>query len=153
MNIGIVVTMLLCRTVGFQHGASGLIIQALLILVTAWTTFNGIMFALALIRSASFGVSLQPGRLQFMSGNGNLILAPGEIEKYVRYSNRIVFRHPGRAGIRFLPFLRGKPGQTILHTVLLSGGQSVVRQRLSPFDGDWDKKQANTFGSIVSQLG
>ena len=151
INIGLVATMLLlCWTVGFQQGAGGLILQALLILAAVWTAFNGTIFALALIRSASFSMTLQPGRLEFTSANGNLMLAPGEIETYVCHSNKIVLLHPGRAGIRFLPFLRGKPDRTILHTVLLSGGQPLVRHHLSLFDGDWDKKQTNNFGSIAS---
>lgn len=155
INIGVVaIVLLVCWTLGFQQGASGLILQGLLILVAVWAAFNGIVFgALALMRSVSFSVNLQPGRLQFTSANGNLILAPGEIENYVCHSNKIIFRHPGRAGIQFLPFLRGKPDRTILHTVLLSGGQPLVRHHLSLFDGDWDKKQTNTFGSIASWLG
>jgi hypothetical protein len=155
INIGLVaIVLLVCWTVGFQQGAGGLILQAILIPVAAWTAFNGIVFgALALTRSASFSLSLQSGRLEFTSANGNLILAPDEIEKYLCYTNKIVFRHPGRAGIQFLPFLRGKPDRTTLHTVLLSGGQPLVRHHLSLFDGDWDKKQTNTFGSIVSWLG
>ena len=154
INIGLVVVVLLvCWSIGRQQGTSGLILQALLITVAAWAAFNGIVFgALALMRTASFSVSLQPGHLAFTTANGSLTLAPDDIEKYVCHSNKIVFLHPGRAGSGFLPFLRARPDRTILYTILLSGGQALVRQHLSRFDRDWDKKQSHTIGSLASWL-
>jgi hypothetical protein len=141
----------LCWFIG--KDAAPLIVLAVVASVAAWTAFNATMiFGLALKRSPSFRILIQPGSLAFETDQGNLAVSPADIEKYICYNNKIVFRRPGRTGPTFRPFLRGRPDETALYTMMLSGGQAVIRSQLALFDPDFESKQAHTFGSILSRF-
>jgi hypothetical protein len=145
--------LLLCWVLGVRPGAAGFVMLVLLLAVAAWTAFNAtVIFAPALKRAPSFRVLIRPGRLEFETAQANLIVSPADIEKYIFYNNKIVFRHPGGTGPSFRPFLRGRSDETILNTVMLSGGQAVIRRQLALFDPDFDRKQAHTPGSVLSRF-
>jgi hypothetical protein len=143
----------LCWVLGIRPVAAGLGMLAMFLSVAAWTAFNAIMiFGLALKRWPAFRVLIRPGHLEFETAQGNRILSPADIEKYICYNNRIVFRHPGGTGSSFRPFLRGRADETTLYTVMLSGGQASIRRQLAMFDPDFDSKQAYTLGSVAGQF-
>ena len=147
------IALMFCWVARFQTDAAGFITLTLPLAIAAWTTFNAIgIFGLALQRSPAFRILIRPGRLAIETARGNLTLAPADIEKYISYTNKIVLRHPGGIGPSFRPFLYGRPDETSLHTVMLSGGQPEIWRQLARFDSGFEGKQAHTLGSFLSRI-
>jgi hypothetical protein len=137
---------------GFESAAA-IVLTSLLLAIATWATYNAILFGfLALRRSSSFHASIDEQKMIFHVGGNEHSFVPAEIVRYVCYSDKIILHHPGRTGVQYLPFVRGKADRTILRTYLLAGGQMSARGFLSEFDPAFDRKQSLTLGALLSWL-